>query len=200
MIHKLACLFLVLSFVAMLRQVEGCLWGSGCHKRDCSLSSWSKWSSCSQPCGTEGLQIRFRRVTRAPKCGGSCGSLTQTRQCNRECPNGGTPNHLWCNCKAGYSGRCCTGGKQYYSFIRPSTHSFDARKSCICFSQLTVVGQIGVLGIPVMRPVELVSKSVFETAHSQHLKMAGNFARERGSKDSCVNYHPAPVSKKQAVT
>ena len=75
-----------------------------------------------------------------------------------------------------------------------------ARKLYICLSQLTVVGQIGVLGIPVMRPVELVFKSVSETAHNQLLKMAGNIARERGSKNSCANYHPAPVSKKQAVT
>ena len=76
----------------------------------------------------------------------------------------------------------------------------DARKLYICFSQLTVVGQIGVLGIPVMRLVELVFKSVYETARNQHLKMAGIIARERGSKNSCANYHPAPVSKKQAVT
>lgn len=59
--------------------------------------------------------------------------------------------------------------------------------------ELTVVGQIGVLGIPVMRPVELVFKSVSETAHNQLLKMAGNIARERGSKNSCANYHPAPL-------
>ena len=124
MIPKLVWSFLVLSYVTMLHQVEGCLWGSGCHKRDCSLSSWSKWSSCSQPCGSEGIQIRFRRVTRSAKCGGSCWSLTQTRPCNRVCPNGGTPDHLRCNCKTGYSGRCCTGGKRYYSFSRPSIHSF----------------------------------------------------------------------------
>ena len=41
----------------------------------------------------------------------------------------------------------------------------DAKMSYVCFSQLTVVGQTGVLGIPVMRPVELVIKSVSETAH-----------------------------------
>ena len=124
MISKLVWLFLVLSFVMMLRQGEGCLWSSGCRKRDCTLSSWSKWSSCSQPCGTEGMQIRFRRVTRSAKCGGSCWSLTQTRQCNRECPNGGTPDHLRCNCKTGYSGRCCTEGKKYYS-IHPFVRVFN---------------------------------------------------------------------------
>ena len=70
----------------------------------------------------------------------------------------------------------------------------DARKLYICFSQLTVVGQIGVLGIPVMRPVELVFKSVSETAHNQHLKMAGKIAREKSSKSSCANYHHVQVS------
>lgn len=122
MIPKLVWLFLLLSLATMLHQLEGCLWGSGCQKRDCSLTSWSKWSSCSQPCGDEGLQIRYRQVTRSAKCGGSCGPLTQTRPCNRECPNGGTPDHLRCNCKPGYSGRCCTGGRQYY--FQSSIHTF----------------------------------------------------------------------------
>ena len=63
-----------------------------------------------------------------------------------------------------------------------------------------MVGQIGVLGIPVMRLVELLFKSGSETARNQHLKMAGNIARERGSKNSCANYHHVPVSKKQTVT
>ena len=76
----------------------------------------------------------------------------------------------------------------------------DARKLYICFSQLTVVGQIGVLGIPVMRLVGLVFKSVSETARNQHLRVAAKIARERGSKNSCANYHPVPVSKKQDVT
>lgn len=70
----------------------------------------------------------------------------------------------------------------------------DARRLYICFSQLTVVGQTGVLGIPVMRPVGLVFKSVSETARNQHLKMAGKIAREKRNKTSCANYHPVPVS------
>ena len=69
-------------------------------------------------------------------------------------------------------------------------------ESYVCFSQLTVVGQIGVLGIPVMRPAEQVFKNVSETAHNQHLKMAGKTAREKPSKNSCANYHPALVRKK----
>ena len=70
----------------------------------------------------------------------------------------------------------------------------DARRLYICFSQLTVVGQTGVFGIPVMRPVGLVFKSVSETARNQHLKMAGKIAREKRNKTSCANYHPVPVS------
>lgn len=72
----------------------------------------------------------------------------------------------------------------------------DAKMSYVCFSQLTVVGQTGVLGIPVMRPVELVIKSVSETAHNQHLNMAGKIAWEKHSRNSCANCHPALVSKK----
>lgn len=72
----------------------------------------------------------------------------------------------------------------------------DAKMAYVCFSQLTVVGQTGVLGIPVMRPVELVIKSDSETAHNQHLKMAGKIAWEKHSRNSCANCHPALVSKK----
>jgi len=57
--------------------------------------------------------------------------------------------------------------------------------------ELTVVGQTGVLGIPVMRPVELVIKSVSETAHNQHLNMTGKIAWEKHSRNSCANCHPA---------
>ena len=58
----------------------------------------------------------------------------------------------------------------------------DVGKLYICFSQLMVVGRIGVFGVPVIKPVEPVFKSVSETAHNQHLKMAGKIAREMRSR------------------
>jgi len=45
-----------------------------------------------------------------------------------------------------------------------------------------VVGQIGVLGIPVMRPVELVFKSVSETVLNQHLERVGKIAKVKSSR------------------
>jgi len=57
-----------------------------------------------------------------------------------------------------------------------------------------VVGQIGVLGIPVMKPVELVFKSVSETVHNQRLKMAGKIARDKNGKNGCANNHHVQVS------
>ena len=124
MISKLVCTFLVLSIFSVILQSEACFWGSGCSKRDCSMSSWLSWSTCSQPCGTGAVQTRSRKVIRAAKCGGSCWSLEQSRPCNTVCPNGGTPVDWGCLCKTGYSGKCCARGKQsfIYSSVCLSVH------------------------------------------------------------------------------
>ena len=103
--------FAVLCFASMVIQADGCLFSSGCSKRDCIVSSWSKWSNCTQPCGEGGTQWRTRRVTKGARCGGSCSYLlADIRSCNDVCPNGGTPVFGKCHCKPGYSGKCCTGG------------------------------------------------------------------------------------------
>ena len=54
-----------------------------CSPRDCEVSSWSSWSSCSaEQCGQEGSQQRTRWRVSEPSCGGSeCPNLQETRQC-----------------------------------------------------------------------------------------------------------------------
>ena len=54
-----------------------------CPVRDCQVSSWSPWSSCSVgQCGQQGSQSRSRHVELSSSCGGAqCPDLHETRQC-----------------------------------------------------------------------------------------------------------------------
>ena len=54
-----------------------------CSPRNCEVSSWSSWSSCSaEKCGQQGSQRRTRWRVSEPSCGGSeCPTLEETRQC-----------------------------------------------------------------------------------------------------------------------
>ena len=54
--------------------------------RNCSVSGWSSWSSCSRSCGNSGTKTRTRYITVGAQCGGTCPySLRQTIACNRRC-------------------------------------------------------------------------------------------------------------------
>ncbi|XP_059091506.1 somatomedin-B and thrombospondin type-1 domain-containing protein-like [Tigriopus californicus] len=70
---------------------EGCLETGDCctdykeacsvKVRDCSVSSWSVWSTCDSSCGP-GIQTRTRLITTHPSPGGkSCDPLEQKRTC-----------------------------------------------------------------------------------------------------------------------
>ena len=93
----------------ILEETRSC--GSELIRRDCQLSSWSHWSTCSTPCGVSGFESssRYKKVT--DQCGGYCPStLRKTRACSVElsCRNGGRLNHDGtCSCADGYSGKCC---------------------------------------------------------------------------------------------
>ena len=54
-----------------------------CSPRNCEVSSWSYWSSCSaEQCEQQGSQRRTRWRVSEPSCGGSeCPTLEETRQC-----------------------------------------------------------------------------------------------------------------------
>ena len=99
-----------------------------CSAVNCSVSSWTGWSSCSHQCGTSGTQKRTRQITRAPSCGGTCPyHLHETRACNRDtCQNGGTPHSRGCSCRPGYGGTCCGQGecisvRKFFFVCQPTT-------------------------------------------------------------------------------
>ena len=54
-----------------------------CRPRNCEVSSWSSWSSCSaEQCVQHGSQQRTRWRVSEPSCGGSeCSTLEETRHC-----------------------------------------------------------------------------------------------------------------------
>ena len=83
--------------------------------RDCSVSSWSGWSSCSWPCGLSGVKRRSRYITiSAVNCGTCPYSFSESQNCNREpslCLHGSIRNYRGCTCRAGWTGTCCGTGK-----------------------------------------------------------------------------------------
>lgn len=91
-----------------LEETRSC--GSELTRRDCQLSSWSHWSTCSTPCGVSGVESSSRYKIITEQCGGYCPSiLRKTRACFEfSCLNGGRLNHDGtCSCVEGYSGQCC---------------------------------------------------------------------------------------------
>ena len=87
------------------RQVESC---QGTLRVHCKLSSWSKWSACSQVCG--GSQTSTRHVVTNEQCGGTpCNTTLSKRQpCSlTRCSNQGTLIDKKCSCSSGYYGSCC---------------------------------------------------------------------------------------------
>ena len=92
----------------ILEETRSC--GSELTRRDCQLSSWSHWSTCSTPCGVSGVESSSRYKIITEQCGGYCPSiLRKTRACfELSCLNGGHLNHDGtCSCAEGYSGQCC---------------------------------------------------------------------------------------------
>ncbi|XP_057292582.1 spondin-1-like [Hydractinia symbiolongicarpus] len=83
-----------------------------CYRRDCRVSSWSYWSSCSASCGYYGTQSRSRYKTQSASCGGTCYYYTfrQSRNCNRKCcPRSCSYYYTsWSSCTG-----CGTKGTQY---------------------------------------------------------------------------------------
>ncbi|XP_071167372.1 uncharacterized protein [Mytilus edulis] len=83
----------------------------------CDLRYWGSWGSCDQQCGG-GMRIRYREVccpeiidfhtcTRET-CRGNVNlsEIVSKGPCNIDCFNGGVYNET-CQCKPGWSGRCC---------------------------------------------------------------------------------------------
>lgn len=84
--------------------------GTNCKPRkNCRLSRWCAWSSCSATCGPSGVKSRTRHIIENAQCGGRCSALRQVRRCNRRCLNGGYMRYGRCKCRTSYSGCCCEG-------------------------------------------------------------------------------------------
>lgn len=118
--------FLFLAVIMMVDRTEG--WRRRRRRRcpvtNCAVDNWSTWSPCTQPCGIGGTQRRQRKVIRGATCGGSCSfALVDSQPCNLGCSNGGTPLPGRCNCKTGYSGKCCTGGRYNVYLVLIFVHS-----------------------------------------------------------------------------
>ncbi|KAK3711290.1 hypothetical protein QZH41_015008 [Actinostola sp. cb2023] len=80
-------------------------------RRDCLVTMWSEWCSCSHGCGNSGVRSRTRQIISPAKCGGrSCPLLKEEQACNRKCSNGGVPQSGYCKCLPGYTGKCCQIG------------------------------------------------------------------------------------------
>ena len=106
---------LVASFLLLNLSFGDCWLLKGCDKkkdkRDCLVSEWGTWSSCSAKCGSmwEGTQIKRRIIIHDANCG-ECGKLSEVRGCYREC----CPEDCvyswgaWSSCK----GTCGLNGEQ----------------------------------------------------------------------------------------
>ena len=83
--------------------------------KDCTVSSWSGWSSCSWPCGLSGVKRRSRSViNQAVNCGSCPHSLSEKVSCNTDsslCLHESTPANDGCSCRSGWTGTCCGDGK-----------------------------------------------------------------------------------------
>jgi hypothetical protein len=78
---------------------------------DCSVSAWSRWTSCTKTCGSDTTRQRSRSVTKTPQHGGfGCPNLRETGgckvgKCAVDCVT--SPFGSWSSCS-----HSCGGGKQ----------------------------------------------------------------------------------------
>ena len=80
---KFVNIVLILLFFYCFLETDAWRRRRSCSRRNCVVSSWSSWSSCTaEKCGQQGSQRRTRRQISGPSCGGAeCPSMNETRRC-----------------------------------------------------------------------------------------------------------------------
>jgi hypothetical protein len=99
-----------------------------CSPKNCQVSSWTRWSTCSRKCDQSGFSQRVRQKTVLERCGGRClFHLTERRVCN-PCSNGGTrTSNGRCICVSGYTGTCCERSEYIVLLISYTLNTFQTK-------------------------------------------------------------------------
>lgn len=94
-----------------------------CIPRQCTISSWTSWKSCSCPCGYACQKTRQRWIVTVQNSCGSCPySFSQSKSCNKNrCLNRGRELSYGCSCRRGWTGTCCKDGECKVQF-NPCCH------------------------------------------------------------------------------
>ena len=96
-------LLLTLSLTTRLVHANRGIPGGGAYGYIPCGPSPSEWGECSDECGNAG--VATRNVSYCDKI------ETNVKPCNRFCHNRGVPRAGYCDCPAGFGGKCCEHGQ-----------------------------------------------------------------------------------------
>jgi len=151
----------------------------------CKLSQWTPWAECSRPCGT-GSSTRTRRVVDDLRHGGTCGTLSEVKECNKQgCPR---------NCIMGEWGsfskcsKVCGGGVRKRSRL-VKEESSNGGKACGLGVDYAKCNLTPCSEVNVVQTVKELSEKINKT--SAQLNMT--------AKDSAVESNRTKAAKQEAA-